>query len=317
MKKIILVMLVLSLSQLVYAQNVETFEGFGLTPGSYLNGSDGGGDFELQNAVLNNDYNEAWDFWSGWAISADTDSENGSFENQSSSISGGGYDGSLTYAVAYEYPIIDISNNGPLSIVEGFYINNTTYAYKTLVEGNQFSKKFGGIDGQDKDYFRIHILGYVDGAVVGDTITFYLADYRSDNPEEDYVVNEWTWVDTGSLGHVDSLTFAFESTDIGQFGINTPLYFAMDNLTTAELSSTENVAASTVKIFPNPTKRYLYVDDKTLHMNSYEIMDTRGSVISSGNVNNGISVEDLNRGVYFIRLINQDGLTIQKTFIKQ
>ena len=317
MKNLILVLLVLGLSQLVYAQDIETFEGFGLTPGSYLNGSDGGGDFELQNAVLNNDYNEAWDFWSGWAISADTDSENGSFENQYSSISGGGYDGSLTYAVAYEYPIIDISNNGPLSIVEGFYINNTTYAYKTLVEGNQFSKKFGGIDGQDKDYFRIHILGYVDGAVVGDTITFYLADYRSDNPEEDYVVNEWTWVDTGSLGHVDSLTFAFESTDIGQFGINTPLYFAMDNLTTAELSSTENVAASTVKIFPNPAKRYLYVDDKTLHMNSYEIMDTRGSVISSGNVNNGISVEDLNRGVYFIRLINQDGLTIQKTFIKQ
>lgn len=317
MKNVILVLLVLGLSQLVYAQAIETFEGFGLTPGSYLNGSDGGGDFELQNAVLNNDYNEAWDFWSGWAISADTDSENGSFDNQYSSISGGGYDGSLTYAVAYEYPIIDISNNGPLSLVEGFYINNTTYVYKTLVEGNQFSKKFGGIDGQDKDYFRIHILGYVDGEVVGDTITFYLADYRSDNPEEDYVVNEWTWVDTGRLGNVDSLTFAFESSDMGQFGINTPLYFAMDNLTTAELSSNENIAASTVKIFPNPTKRYLYVDDKTLHMNSYEIMDTRGSVISSGNVNNGISVEDLNRGVYFIKLINQDGLTIQKRFIKQ
>ena len=317
MKNVILVLLVLGLSQLVYAQAIETFEGFGLTPGSYLNGSDGGGDFELQNAVLNNDYNEAWDFWSGWAISADTDSENGSFDNQYSSISGGGYDGSLTYAVAYEYPIIDISNNGPLSLVEGFYINNTTYVYKTLVEGNQFSKKFGGIDGQDKDYFRIHILGYVDGEVVGDTITFYLADYRSDNPEEDYVVNEWTWVDTGRLGNVDSLTFAFESSDMGQFGINTPLYFAMDNLTTAELSSNEDVVASTVKIFPNPTKRYLYVDDKTLHMNSYEIIDTRGSVISSGNVYNGISVEDLNRGVYFIKLINQDGLTIQKIFIKQ
>ncbi len=33
------------------------------------------------------------------------------------------------------------------------------------------------------------------------------------------------------LAGSESLGFGFASSDVGQFGINTPLYFAMDNLT--------------------------------------------------------------------------------------
>jgi hypothetical protein len=38
-------------------------------------------------------------------------------------------------------------------------------------------------------------------------------------------------MDLTSLGGAKSLSFDYASSDVGQFGINTPLYFAMDNLT--------------------------------------------------------------------------------------
>ena len=37
-------------------------------------------------------------------------------------------------------------------------------------------------------------------------------------------------MDLGSLGRVDSLMFALESTDVGEWGMNTPAFFCIDNL---------------------------------------------------------------------------------------
>ena len=34
----------------------------------------------------------------------------------------------------------------------------------------------------------------------------------------------------GSLGQVSALEFSFVSSDVGGFGINTPVYFALDNI---------------------------------------------------------------------------------------
>ena len=59
---------------------------------------------------------------------------------------------------------------------------------------------------------------------------FYLADYRFADNGLDYIVDDWSWVDLTSLGAVDKLQFGLSSTDNGFFGMNTPAYFAMDNM---------------------------------------------------------------------------------------
>ncbi len=64
-----------------------------------------------------------------------------------------------------------------------------------------------------------------------DTIEYYLADYRFDESEKDYIIKTWQWVDLSSLGKVDSLMFGLESSDNGDWGMNTPAYFCMDDLT--------------------------------------------------------------------------------------
>ncbi|MFM7184787.1 MAG: DUF4465 domain-containing protein, partial [Planctomycetota bacterium] len=43
----------------------------------------------------------------------------------------------------------------------------------------------------------------------------------------------WDWFDLSSLGTVDRIEFSFDGSDKGIFGLNTPAYFAMDDLTVA------------------------------------------------------------------------------------
>jgi hypothetical protein len=69
-------------------------------------------------------------------------------------------------------------------------------------------------------------------------LEFYLADYRFGDNSQDYIVSDWTYVDFSVLGVADEIRFDFASSDSGMFGINTPQYFAMDNLTAVPEPST-------------------------------------------------------------------------------
>jgi hypothetical protein len=45
-----------------------------------------------------------------------------------------------------------------------------------------------------------------------------------------HILNTWKCVGLRSLGTVKSLEFSLSSSDTGEFGMNTPAYFAMDFL---------------------------------------------------------------------------------------
>ena len=62
------------------------------------------------------------------------------------------------------------------------------------------------------------------------SVDFYLADYRYADSSQDYIVNAWEYIDLSSLGSVDELSFSLSSSDNGSFGMNTPNYFAIDNI---------------------------------------------------------------------------------------
>jgi hypothetical protein len=98
-----------------------------------------------------------------------------------------------------------------------------------MKEGDAFAKKFGGDDGTDPDFFKLNIWGRRGGSST-DTLEFYLADFRDDDSEMDFIIEAWQWVDLSSLGKVDSLLFGLESSDMGAWGMNTPAYFCVDDL---------------------------------------------------------------------------------------
>jgi len=211
--------------------DITTFEDLSLPPESYWNGSDESGGFTSGSAYFNNNYNSAWGSWDGFSYSNITDTTTAGTAAQYNAITGAGQGNSANYAIGYvgwaSLPTITLDT---ADVVEGLYVTNNNYVCYSMLDGDAFSKKFGGDSGNDPDWFMLTITGKdVDGLVTG-TVDFYLADYRFADNSADYIVNTWQYVDLTSLGAVKSLEFSLSSSDVGDWGMNTPAYFALDTL---------------------------------------------------------------------------------------
>ena len=190
-------------------------------------------------------------------------------------IAGIGYNNSANYAVSSvlldwmnnNEPVPNIIKLSPAQTINGFYVTNSTYTYLTLLNGNTFSKKFGGTTGHDPDWFMLKIQGYHSG-VITDSVKFYLADYRFTDNNLDYIVKDWKWCDLSSLGTIDSLGFTLYSSDTGAYGMNTPSYFCMDNFNGS--APTNNISELKedqfeINAYPNPCNDYIniYINEKS------------------------------------------------------
>lgn len=199
--------------------------------GVYYNGSDSAGGFLSSGVHFSNNYNSEWGSWQGWSYSNTSDTTTAGFGNQYSALTGAPFSGSA-YGVAYA------SGGAVITLAEGWHqplsarITNTTYTGITVQNGDMFAKQFGGAEGNDPDWLLLTITGRdQQGDSVGN-VDFYLADYRFTDNAENYIISDWTEVDLQSLGSdVYTLEFAMSSSDVGDFGMNTPAYFAMDDLT--------------------------------------------------------------------------------------
>jgi hypothetical protein len=192
-----------------------------------------------------------YDYWEGWAYSNETDTTTPGYGNQFSAIAGGGVGGSSNFGVAYlpdtPNPAVDVFRRVGVEVADsgvpgshGVYVTNTTYDYYAMRDGDQFAKKFGHtkiegawVDTQDEDWFKLVITGLDadDDPVPGlAPVEFFLADFRYADNAEDYIIDDWRWMNLSSLvdGGAQTLQFVLDSSDTGVYGINTPLYFAID-----------------------------------------------------------------------------------------
>jgi hypothetical protein len=200
--------------------------------GQYYDGSDGAGGFVSGGVEFANNYNAAYGSWDGWSYSNTTDTGTAGYTNQYSAYTGGAKSGS-NYGIYYEpWTLAPTVTGFPPGSLAGAYITNTTYAALSMLNGDSFAKKFGGDNGNDPDWFLLTITGKDASDAVTGTVDFYLADYRFSDNSQDYIVGDWTWVDFAGLGNAAKLQFDLSSSDVGQWGMNTPAYFAMDDLGT-------------------------------------------------------------------------------------
>jgi hypothetical protein len=215
---------------------IATFDDLSLSAESYWNGSDRSGGFTSGSAYFNNNYNTVYMSWDGFAYSNITDTTSTGWTTQYNAITGGGEGGSANYAVGYdplasgvgaEPPTVTFNTAG---IVEGLHITNNNYAYYSMLNGDAYSKKFGGISGDEADWFLLTITGKGENGTEVGSVDFYLADYRFADNGQDYIVNTWEYVDLTGLGMVKSLEFGLSSSDVGSYGMNTPAYFALDTI---------------------------------------------------------------------------------------
>lgn len=258
--KSFIILIILCSSIDISSQALADFEEYDLPVDTFANGSDGSGGFSSGGVFLPNDFSIEFDAWTGWALSTKTDTLNAGFSNQYSSIAGNGANGTPTYAVGYAFDPIIINLQDGFSSIEGLFLSNATYPYLSMRDGDAFSKKFGGISGADPDFFKLTIKKYNQGELSTDSIDFFLADFRSDNPVEDYILKDWTYVDLSSFGDMDSLSLSLSSSDVGIFGMNTPAYFCVDQITSNGSVTTINQKdVLPLQIYPNPASDYLAI----------------------------------------------------------
>jgi hypothetical protein len=306
---------------------VADFEDLGLEADSYWNGSTGEGEFTSGNSVFMNSYNSQYGYWGDWAYSSMSDNTTPGAENQYSAITASGFEPTVsegsTYGVSYPSgwgATIVKFNDNKAHEVKGFYVTNSTYAALSMKTGDAYAKKFGGATGNDPDWFKLSIWGHHNGTQT-DTVEFYLADFTSQNNEEDYIIETWQWVELSSLGYVDSVQMRLSSSDVGQYGMNTPNYYCADNfyVGAAEVGIEDAMSSEIVTVYPNPTQNNITLQITSDKNYDVTVMDYTGKVVSQlSHVANGqnLDLSAYASGLYILQLQNGEE-TITKRIIKQ
>ncbi len=229
--KITIIASTLALASLSMA-NLATFDDLGFASGSYENGANlGGSGFVSSGTGFNNSYDSSFDSWAGFSYSKVQDGTTSGWGNQYAAKPGTGHSGT-NYAVAFEdtfTPVTPTITAGSGQFLTGLYVTNSTYTYFSTHDGDSFAKKFGGASGNDADWFKLTATGYNGASLLG-SVDFYLADFRDANNANDYIVSDWRYFDLSGLGAVTSVQFSLSSSDNGMFGMNTPAYFAIDDV---------------------------------------------------------------------------------------
>jgi hypothetical protein len=330
----LLFVLMLFCNLITKAQIVSDFENL-LLPmppmGSYWNGSDQSGGFVSGGMYFPNSYDISFGgYWAnGFAYSSVIDSVTSGFTNLYAAKPAGGYNNSDNYAVAQNNVVARLNNVTPSMVVDGFYVTNSTYAYNSMRDGDTFAKKFGDTTGTNSglpqgsypDFFKLTVKSYQGGQLSNDSVEFYLADFRFTNDSLDYIVNTWEWVDCSIFQVFDSLKFSLSSSDNGAFGMNTPAFFCMDNLTIDVTVGKNDVTSiqNKVEIFPNPASEVLYF--RNINVNSkrsISIFNMNGQMLSENYINanqKSLDISNLPVGIYSVK-IQTESETIYKKFVK-
>jgi hypothetical protein len=199
------------------------------------NGSDGTAGFTSRTVTFNNtytDYGGGVESWAGFSYSNVNAPETASYTNQYAAYQPGtGRGGQGNYAVAYyaeasffspEFkPRLTLS--APAEVRE-LYVNNTAYTALSIRDGDGFTDAFGS-----NDWFRLRIAA-LDEALqsLGPDREVYLADYRDGKT---FIQADWVRVDLSAFGSaVKHLEFRIDGSRVGDFGLTTPAYFALDDI---------------------------------------------------------------------------------------
>ena len=307
------------------AQTVADFETFTLSTNSAYSPTTST-PFQTSNASFEYHYNSSFSYWSGgFAYTNKNDSITAGYTNMYGVRAGKGYNNSATYVVGKDRGVITLST--PFNTVNGFYITNTTYAYKSIAKGDMFARKFGDTTGTGSgttiaqgsypDFFKVIVKGYKNGLLKTDSVTVMLADFTFTNNAQDFILSTWQYVNTAALGAVDSIKFFMRSSDVGQYGINTPLYFAIDNFETSApnpVGLSENTNDLKLGAYPNPFNSSITITGKFID-GSVMIRDISGKIVYSEMLENETSVlelSSLDAGVYFLEVNSGTQKTIKK-----
>lgn len=225
----------------------------------------------------------------------------------------------IPYAVAYWSSYMETPgshyltasfNDDKVYEAMGVYVCNHPWPYHSNRTAVPPARKLD----REGDYFKL-IIGGVDenGDDIPVTVDHYLA--RFDDGELIQSVN-WEWIDLSLLGKVKSLFFTMESTDIGEWGMNTATYFCLDKLqvrSTQDAGTDTPLADSSIRVYPIGGTGSFGISASS-QVERIEVVDLNGKRVWSAD-----SVSDMVipasgwvPGVYTVKVWSRGGVAVQK-----
>ncbi len=169
-----------------------------------------------------------WMTWAFYGYSNETATTYTTTDDQFRNVVGSGVNGSANYSIIYAssymgYSSIYHKEDDTIKPVPGAYITNTPWVEDVVLNGDALESAF-----TTGDSLVIKINGLINEEVVS-SVTYFLADYRSNDSTEHYYLKTWEWIDLSSLDSVDEIRFEVLGSRNGIYGLNTPQYLALDD----------------------------------------------------------------------------------------
>lgn len=210
---------------------------------------------------FNNGAMPGYNYWYGYSLSNETSTAYASLADQWHSAVGEGHNGSSNYCVAFpEGQFVEITNSVDGDNLRGVYVSNSAYSFNGMANGDGFARAF-----KQDDWFKLTAVGFDANNTETARVDFYLADYRSTNSLDHYILDTWQWMDLRPLGKVAKVRFLLDGTDKGNYGLNTAAYFVMDDFN-CERDMTQ--ATCVVKL-----------GESTINLRDYVMVDDNGSTM--------------------------------------
>lgn len=307
--------------EVTLAVEIADFEDVDLSTQGYWTPVQEGSAQMLSGGWLFSNYYSSY-FWGGFTASNRTDITQSGMDAQYTAVTGTGHESS-NYAVAYTMgtPTVVTTVDGSEHAVTGCYITNNLWAYQNMRYGDYTSDPFGGVNGTAPDFFVLHATGKdLNGNTTG-SVDFYLADYRFDNSEDDYIIDTWEWFDLSPLGEVVSVSFSLESSVNDQFGMVTPAYFCMDDFN-GVAPEPETVVCDyrfLMSLYPNPTEGPVTISISQVSEFEYVILNAMGQEVMRGRGIGGSQLLNLSsfaKGVYFVKVNVDDSMLTRKLIVR-
>ena len=177
---------------------------------------------------------------------------------------------------AYEGPsnqvmFMDKAGNTTFEPV-GVYVCNHPWPYYGCEHGDGLGQPFG-----EGDYFELIAHGVAaDGSET--TVSINLVEFVDG---ELIALNDWTFFDLSGLGEVESVYFTMNSTDTGDYGMNTAAYFCMDKFQVKGEDDPVQPGVGEKTDAPSSHKENYVYDDGNLRYNAYTVtlLETEPSTI--------------------------------------
>ena len=173
-------------------------------------------------------YNEEFSYWGGFALSKrfDADAANGKYENQYAVYNDKAASGDcflLYYYDSYNEPCDMLFKRSVM--LESVRLNLSTYTYASITDEsiNDFARKF-----DEGDYLKV-VFTPLDKfeRPVCEGVECYVVDYRDGKR---FIADDWQEFYLGGIHANGAVRVTIETSDVGEWGANTPLYICMDDL---------------------------------------------------------------------------------------